>query len=123
MNIWIEARVAKRIFGSVRAVGERFQGPIYAALAMASRGDVVQVSGPHPPVDRNAPAKPEPMPEPEPEAALSPADELLAVLVGEALGAGTKDRLVEALEAVGLDPEDYSNNGKRKAALHAWLED
>ena len=46
MNIWIEARVAKRIFGSVRAVGERFQGPIYAALAMASRGDVVQVSGP-----------------------------------------------------------------------------
>lgn len=46
----------------------------------------------------------------------------LIELVHDALDEGLKAPMVEALRAVGLDPDDYSNNSKRKAALESWLE-
>jgi hypothetical protein len=33
-----------------------------------------------------------------------------------------KDDLIAGLEAVGLDPDDFSTNGERSAALKAWQE-
>lgn len=42
--------------------------------------------------------------------------------VEDALESGRKADLISGLEAAGLNPDDYSNNKKRIAALRAWLE-
>lgn len=43
-------------------------------------------------------------------------------LVREEMAVGLKASYVKALEAIGLDPGDYRNNGERRDALAAWLE-
>ena len=44
----------------------------------------------------------------------------LGELVEAKLTSGLKDDLIAGLEAVGLDPDDFSTNGERSAALKAW---
>ena len=123
--MWLEAKHKKRMAGKVRRIGERFECPVNSAMALQAHGLARQVPGPHPPVDRDAAlSAPEPEPEttPEPEPETSADDERLAILVGRAIANGKMPALIDALSAVGLNPDDYSNNGKREAALHAWLE-
>jgi hypothetical protein len=71
------------------------------------------VAGPTPKVDQGVSEAPEP--EPEPEAA--PADSSDETLTEKALRTKLKADLVEALEAEGLDPANYSNNAERIEAL------
>ena len=42
-------------------------------------------------------------------------------LVLAAVEDGRKKALVEALEAIGLNPDDFENNGERTTALEEWL--
>ena len=46
----------------------------------------------------------------------------LGELIEAKLASGLKDDLIAGLEAVGLDPDDFSTNGERSAALKAWQE-
>ena len=115
--MWLEALVSKSILGQHRRVGDRFEAPLNATMALMGSGVCRKVGGPHPPAKKVAAPK-----TPEPEDDLSEADGALAILVGRALADGRMPALVKALSAVGLDPSDYSNNTKREAALHAWLE-
>ncbi len=41
--------------------------------------------------------------------------------VRAALADGKKPKLIEALDLVGLNPDDFSNNGERLQALEEWL--
>ena len=65
---------------------------------------------------------PEPPSEPEPSEP-EPAPDALADDVRAALADGHKAALCDALAAVGLDADDYSNNDERAEALAAWLEE
>ena len=120
--MWLEALVSKSILGQHRRVGDRFEAPLNATMALMGSGVCRKVDGPHPASKPATAKRAAATKTPEPEDDLSEADEALAILVGRALADGRMPTLVKALTAVGLNPSDYSNNTKREAALHAWLE-
>lgn len=55
--MWLEALVSKNILGKPRRVGDRFEGPLNAGMALMGGGTCRKVSGPHPAPDRHAPVR------------------------------------------------------------------
>lgn len=66
--------------------------------------------------------RPGPVDESEESADGAP-DPALLDYIADALDSGLKADLVAALEAAGLEPSDYANNGERAAALEGKLEE
>jgi hypothetical protein len=73
------------------------------------------------PSGSNTPPEAPSAPESAPETSGGSDSTDLEALVLEALEDGKKATLVHALESIGLDPGDYTNNSDRKDALDEWL--